>query len=373
MRNNNPASVKYSLLAIALLIGTTIGGGIFGLPYVVSKAGIIIGLFYFLILGGAALLVHLFLAETVLRTRKKQRLVGYAKTYLGSRGKLLITFSTITGTIGVLLAYIIAGGSFLKIVASSFVNWPSFYFNLAFWLICSFFLIFGIKAISRIEVLTNLIFFAVILFILSLCLPNINPQYLPLINREHVFLPFGVILFAFAGWNAIPEIGELLKTRNQRRKIKGIIIVTALIITIFYILFATILAGVSGPSTSTQALSGLVPFLGKKIIFWGALAGAITLADSFLAIGLYLTNTLVYDFGFRKTLALFCSSFLPLFLFLVILGAIEGVSIILIFKKAKQLGDRKPEFKLNVPNSLLYALAGLFLAGAAAQLIYFIK
>ena len=107
---------KTSLLAYASLIGTIIGAGVFGIPYVMSRSGILFSLFYFLILGGVALFLHLAFGEIVLRTKEKHRLIGYAQKYLGKKAKILITFSTLFGTIGALLAYIILGGDFLKII-----------------------------------------------------------------------------------------------------------------------------------------------------------------------------------------------------------------------------------------------------------------
>ena len=37
------------LKALSILLGTVIGAGIFGIPYVIEKSGIIPGFFYFLI------------------------------------------------------------------------------------------------------------------------------------------------------------------------------------------------------------------------------------------------------------------------------------------------------------------------------------
>ena len=47
------------LKAVSIFVGTVIGAGIFGIPYVINKSGIIPGFFYFLILGGVVLLIHL--------------------------------------------------------------------------------------------------------------------------------------------------------------------------------------------------------------------------------------------------------------------------------------------------------------------------
>jgi len=51
---------KNSIFALSILIGTIVGAGIFGFPYVVSKSGVLTALFYFVILGGMMILLHLF-------------------------------------------------------------------------------------------------------------------------------------------------------------------------------------------------------------------------------------------------------------------------------------------------------------------------
>lgn len=376
---------KKFLLALSTLLGTIVGAGIFGLPYVIEKSGIILGLFYFFVLGGAVLLLHLFFGEIVLRTKEKYRLIGYAQKYLGNWGKNLATFSTIFGLVGVLLVYIIIGGNFLKILFSSWLNLDSFYFSLFFGLLCGYFIFRGIKLIAPTELLTNLIFFLIIFLIFFFALPKIDFQNFTLINPSGIFLPYGVILFSLLGWTAIPEIVEILRTPEERQKYQKVIIVAILIAIFLYLFFTSMVIGVSGKQTSPNTLQGLIPFLGQKIIFFIALAAVITLADSFLVIGLYLRNSFIYDFQFPKILASLLTTGLPLILFLIgfrgfietigfvgaLIGAIEGIIIILIFKRAKVLSDRKPEYSLKIPPPLLYFLIVIFILGAVSQIFYY--
>ena len=378
---------KKFYFALAILIGTIVGAGIFGIPYTIQKSGIIPGLFYFFILGGAVLLLHLFFGEIVLRTKEKHRLIGYSQKYLGNWGKVLITISTIVGLVGTLLAYIILGGNFLKILFSPWLNLNSFYFSLFFWLILVYFIFRGIKLIAPTELLTNFIFFSILFFIFCFALPKINLQNFSPINLSNIFLPYGVILFALAGWTAIPEIGEILKTPEERRNYKKVIITSILIAIFFYLFFALTVVGVSGKNTSAEGLQGLLPFLGPKIIFFGAFAAVITLADSFLVIALYLRNALIYDYKFPKWISAFFTTALPLILFLIgfrgfietigfvgtIIGVTEGVIIVLIFKNIKKLGNREPEYSLKIPSILLYFLIAIFILGAISQVVYPLK
>jgi len=378
---------KKFFFAISILLGTIVGAGIFGIPYVIARSGIIPGFFYLLILGGAVLLIHLFFGEIVLRTKGKQRLIGYSQKYLGKWGKLLITIAVIFGVTGALLAYLILAGDFLEILFSPHTNLTSFYFSLIFGVVLSYFIFRGIKLIAPTELFTNLLFFLVIFIIFSLCLPKINFSNLPLFNLPNIFLPYGVILFSLIGWSAIPEIVEILKTAEEKKSLKKIIILGTIIVIVFYILFAAGIIGITGGKTSTDALSGLIPFLGGKIIFLVALAGLITLADSFLILGLYLRNTFIYDLKISKNLAFLIACGLPIILFLIgfrsfigtigfvgtVLGVIEGIMIVLIFKNIKKLGDRKPEYSLKMPQILLYCLMGIFILGAISQIFYYLK
>lgn len=379
---------KNFFLATSLLLGTIIGAGIFGIPYVISKSGIIPGFFYFLILGGVVLLIHLFFGEIILRTKASHRLPGYAKIYLGNWGKILATFSTVFGMIAVLLAYIILGGDFLKILFSSSIlsasRLSSFHFSLIFWLILSLFVFKGIKLIAIAEFFTNLVFILIIFSIFLFSLPKISFQNFNFLNLENIFLPYGVILFALTGWSAIPEMADVLKTTQERKKFKRAIVFSMIIAILLYLIFSFAIIGVSGAETSTDTFSGLISFLNPKIIFLGVLAGVITLADSFLIIGLYLRNALIYDYKFSKNTACLAACGLPLFLFLLgfrqfidviswagsIVGAIEGAIIILIFKKIKTLGDREPEYSLKFSPLLLNTLMLVFILGAVLHLLF---
>ena len=70
-------------LAVFSLVGTTIGAGIFSLPYVFAKAGFFMGLVEFIVLVFIVLLVQQILGEITLRTKGHKRLIGLASNYLG--------------------------------------------------------------------------------------------------------------------------------------------------------------------------------------------------------------------------------------------------------------------------------------------------
>ena len=152
---------KNLFYATATLIGAIVGVGIFGVPYVVAKAGFLIGLLFLFGLGGVALLLHLFYGEIVLRTPGKHRYVGYAGIYLGQWGKRLITFTSVFIFYGALLAYIIVAGKFLGTIFGG----SDFIWSLTFFIICSLAIFFGLRAGAKIEILMSLFLIAVVVFI----------------------------------------------------------------------------------------------------------------------------------------------------------------------------------------------------------------
>ncbi|MEM2772241.1 MAG: aromatic amino acid transport family protein, partial [Candidatus Pacearchaeota archaeon] len=63
--------------AIATVTGTTIGAGIFGLPYVFVKAGFLVGIINMIIIFFAILIINLYTARITLITKKPLELTSY--------------------------------------------------------------------------------------------------------------------------------------------------------------------------------------------------------------------------------------------------------------------------------------------------------
>ncbi|MFH1510027.1 MAG: aromatic amino acid transport family protein [Candidatus Nealsonbacteria bacterium] len=374
---------KNSVFALFIFVGSTVGAGIFGIPYVVSKSGVIPAIFYFLILGGIMLLLNLFFGEIFLRTKENCRLAGLSRKYLGKNYGRLTSFSVFVGLIGALLAYIILGGKFLSILLSSVILVDPFYCSLFFGLILIPFIFKGVKVVAPLEIFTNACFFIIIFIIFILGFPKINFHNFTLIEIPNILLPYGVILFSLAGMSAIPEAEALLKTTKEKKSLKKIIITSFVAMVFLYAFFTFIIVGISGKDTSVDVFQGLIPFLGPEIIFIGSLAAFITLADSFLVIAICLRNSLVCDQKMPKLLANSLVTFLPIILFLIglrgfievigflgtLIGAVEGVIIILLFRKAKELGNHQPEYTINVPKIVLFLCAVFLILGAVIQFV----
>jgi len=378
--------MKQFLLATAVLMSTIVGVGMFGLPYAGAQSGFLIAAVFLIVLTIIMTLLHLFYGEIVSRTKEKHRLVGYADHYLGKGWRNLVTVSTVVGFYGSLLAYIIVGGDFLHLIFSSAINTSSIVFNLIFFVIGAVVVYFGLRLISGLDFLMGFFLVLIIFLFLYLGFNQINIDNLKTFNWSNIFIPYGVILYSLAGMAAIPEIREIF-SENNRKFYKRAIILGTVIPAVLYLIFMGTVIGLTGLNTSDEAIKGLSVLLGEKVVFIGALFGFLATITSFFIIGLYLKETLWYDLKINKNLAWFLTCFVPLILLglgmhnfitiIILLGAlmggIEGTAVVLIYKKAKKLGNQSPDYELKEPAILRYVMILVFILGFIYTLVQIIK
>src|SRR3989344_3960854 len=96
--------------AISILMGTVIGAGVLGIPYVISKSGFTIGLLHLIIIGIIISVISLYLGEIALRTKENHQLTGYVEKYLGKKGKNIMLFVLAFDICAALVAYLVGEG-----------------------------------------------------------------------------------------------------------------------------------------------------------------------------------------------------------------------------------------------------------------------
>lgn len=370
--------------AVAILTGTVIGAGMFGIPYVVSKVGFLIGFIYLIVLGIMVLLITLAFGEIVVRTKKRYQMTGYAKKYLGRWGQRLMAFLLVFGIYGALLAYTIAIGNFLQIIFSPYFGGTAFIYSIIFYVLGSVAILFGLKIVEKFEYFMVLL----LLFIVGLIV-IIGARQIDFGNfvgfgsgLAFIFLPYGVILFSYTGASIIPEMADLLV--DNKKKLKLAIITSMLIAGIVYILFAFVVFGISGSDTSEEAIIGLENFLGQRIIILGAILGILTIATSFFSLGLVLKHIYKTDYKMNNWFSWMLACIAPLIIFILgirsfisvielvgtITGGLQGILILMMFKRAKKKSDVKPVYVLRLPNFVIYILYFIFGGGIIYQVLY---
>jgi len=376
---------KNFFYAVSVLIGTIVGVGIFAIPYVCAQAGMLVGFLYFILIGGAILLLHLFYGEIILRTEGEHRLAGYAEKYLGGWGKKIVGAIIIFEFYGAMLAYLIVGGGFLSTIFNKLLGGSDFLWALIFFALGSLAILFGMRLIGAIEVFMTFFLLVIIGVLFFKGLPHINFGNLTKINLTNFFLPYGIILFSLTGGAAIPEMRQILK--GEEKKLKKAIIWGTTIAVFASFLFGFSIVGITGSLTTQTGIEGLVPFLGDWILMLGAFFGFLAVATSFLIIGLNLRNVFWRDYKINKILAWLLACFVPLVAYLLglinfiviiglvgaIAGGLEGISMILIYRQAKSRGERASEYSLKVSPLFIFGLIFLFALGIIYQFVYLAK
>lgn len=364
--------------ALSVFLGTIIGVGIFGLPYIASKAGFFVVILYFLLITGIIIIIHFFYARICLETKEIHRLPGYVEKYLGENWKKITILVNSFGMTGASIAYLIVGGNFLKFLFAPHFGGNELTYGLIFFCFGAYLIFKGIKNISQIEIFLLFIFFVILFIFFLRAFPFFNFEYLKTMDWQFIVFPYGVILFSLWGLAIVPELKEILNSdKNKLRKVQ---ITGILIAAITYLFFIFVILSVCGPDTSKEAMSGFSGTLGNGVIGLGFIFGIITCFTSFITLGLTLKKTLWYDFGVPKNLSWFIVCFLPLFLYLMelrefidiisITGALaigaEGIIIVFLYN-----AFLKKRFSEKM-NPLFYFLPIFFIAGVCLEIFYFI-
>lgn len=364
--------------ALFMLIGTIIGAGIFGLPYIAAKIGFFPVIIYLIIIAAIVTLMHLLYGEVVLRTNGKHRLVGYAEIYLGIWGKRAATISVILGSCAALLIYIILSGVFLFGFLGDFFGGNPAIYSIVVFLISFLFIAKGIKIVSWIESLLSFLLIGSIFVFLTkgYFLVNVS-NFSFTADWSQFFLPYGVLLFALTGGSIIPELATVLD--DDERRLKKTIIAGTVIPAIIYLLFIAVVFGITGANTTPDAITGLAKVYGDGFVRIGALVGFLAVITSLLAFGINLKKTFQYDYKLSENASLIMALFVPFIIFLTgfndfirvigfsgaVAGGIDGVLIILMYQKADRggKGARTPEYDIATSRPLEYLLIAVFALG----------
>jgi len=362
------------LEALAVFAGTIVGAGIFGLPFIASKSGFGIIIFYFIVLTFLVIAIHLLLAEVSRDTQKICRIPGYAEEYLGKGWRNFSLIVSSTGLIGSLLAYLILGGKFMASYFSSYFNGPEAIFTLIFFALGAILIYKGIKSIAKTEVIMIAIFVLILFLFLTRGLPFLDLKNLATFNPRYLAFPYGAIIFSLWGLTLVPEIKELVE--RNRKQLRLVIISGIILASLCYLSFIFIILGVSGSRTSPDALSGFVSIVGNHAAKLGFVFGLLTVFTSFIALGLTLKKILQYDLKLPEKTSWAIACFSPLFLYFAgiknfievisLTGAIalglEAIIVIFIYKTFL-----KKRFQRQAP-IWIYPLAAFFLIGLALQI-----
>lgn len=367
---------KETFNAMLMVIGGTIGAGFLGIPYAIAKAGFLIGFIQLIGIGIITIVMSLYVAEIILRTRGKFQVVALADRYLGKWGKRIMAIAAFSGMYGALTAYGIGVGSAVSaILGGNPLIWSG-----VFLLIASVLIFKGLKIIEDVEMILVGIIVPFLFIICLSILPGVDLANLAEINWGNAFLPYGVILFACMSYSAIPEVAQVIRKKSDLNKA---ILLGGLIYIFVYIIFAITFVGNFGTTVAGVATLSLPGWIGTL----GNLTSALTMGTVFLILGLVLKDNYIEAFHYNKYLAWVLACIIPFAIVFLIrpdfisvlsvvgifAGGLIGIMLGLIVLKARKSGDRVPEF--TVPGGAITVVITtlLFLIGISLEILFYFK
>ncbi|MCB9799001.1 hypothetical protein H6758_04740 [Candidatus Nomurabacteria bacterium] len=356
------------MYGIALIMSGTIGAGVLGIPYVVSKVGITLGILFIVCLGILMTALNLLVGEIAMRTKQNFQLVGLARRYLGKAGEYLMAIIMYGTLFGVLLVYMIGVGVSLQALFGG----SSELWSYTFFVIGTLLVLAGMRTVKTVELFLQLVILFIVLVIAVFSFDHIELHNFKYTHLAQFLLPYGVILFAFHGTTSVPETYSLF--HKKKADFQQAIIWAGVLNTLVYCLFAFVVVGVTGTATTEIATIGLGEKIGQGALVMGNLFAILAMATSFVITGVALRDSLCWDLKLRKFTSTLLIVVIPLVMFVLgmrqfimaidlvggILISFEVFLILAMYSRAKKIGDMpmgRFAFKSSFTIMALIALA----------------
>lgn len=363
------------------MVGTAVGAGIFGLPYVFVRSGYGLGVCYVIVLGAILMLVNLAYGEVVLATKDSHQFPVYVEKYLGKRWKYLAIASMFIGFYGALAAYLLEVSHLLTALLQPFLGGTELIYLFCYTIVIASTLYIGLRAVSNLEKILMIAMLSLVSILVIAGWPYLHVNNYVIVSGSSFFLPYGVVLFALSAASAVPDMKNILVKRLS--KLKTAIIIGSCIPIVVYIAFTAIVVGITGASTTESSLVGLGQALGKPILIFGSIFGIITMSTSFLMLGLVLKEVYMYDFKWPPLAAWVSVMIPPLLIVLLnwlsfieilgisgaLIGGLDGIMIMKMHRQIHANQDRHSEFTIT-QSRLVHAFSYIVFIGGITYEVY---
>jgi hypothetical protein len=365
--------LKNFLKIAAILAAATVGDGVFALPYVFQQSGWLLGIFYLALLTAIVVIAHLAYLKTLERVNEEERLLGLTKKYLGSWGFGMGFFSIVAGLILSLVAILILGARFTALL---FPAMPALAALISFWLFFALPLLLKGGRVVKLELLGIFCTSAIIILVFAVAWPNVSFGSAPAVNTANAFLPFGVILFALAGWTGIEPAYWIRKKEKIKGSSEAAIAAGTVFSSLLYILFVLGILG-SATAITPDTFSGITgwPIWERTVLF---LLGLLAVWTVSMPISREIKNALEKDLKWNSFTVKSLILFTPLILvllgfnnFLVVVGFVGGLFLSLQYFLIAMVGRRVLELTA-LKKFTLDLIAAIFIIAAVYEIYYFV-
>lgn len=326
---------KKHLTIAAIVAAATIGEGVFAIPYIIQASGWLVALGYFVAVIALVSVAHILYLRTLAAIDERERLLGLARNYFGGTGFWAGFFAIVVGLLLSFVAYLVLGSQFLGILFPGIA--PAIALAV-FWALLAI-LVWGSEGrIAWFEATGIALVSFAILFIFFSGHPAAALSSLPAAVPSNFFLPFGVVIFALAGWTCVEPVYELAYRKDDGRElvVPGAFWLFALgtaFAGLLYWLFAAGVIGTTGMPIAADMVSGITawPLWRKDIL---AAIGLLSVCVVSVPIAREIRGAMEKDLGWNSIASRTVIVLLPLGAvlagfnnFLAIVGFAGGVFI----------------------------------------------
>lgn len=285
--------MRRSVLATGLLAGTIIGAGIFSLPYIFSRLGIGLGFAYLAGFACVYYFLHRMYARILENNPGEHQFFYLAQKYLPRKISRLASWIILGELIFTLTVYLILAPTFADLM---FPGFPYLSLTL-FWVVSSIFIFVGLSIMSIAEIVGIFSVIGIVLVVFfSDGARGLETPLFSSVNLSLLLLPFGPLLFSFAGRPAVHEVMkeyEVSKSEGKPFSFKKAIFWGTAIPAIVYGIFVVSILRLN-PNVSPEALNSL-GFLSPAVLILLGAMGIITLWTSYFVIGANVRDILHDD------------------------------------------------------------------------------
>lgn len=366
------------------MVGSIVGVGVFGLPYVFAQVGYVTGLVVLVVLAVIMTGMLFMYADVVQHTPGEHRFSGDVEIYLGKFWGRVCTVTLAFGFWGAMLAFAVAGGRLLMDLFGLEGTTVETLLGLSVIGLIAALSYQGIRFVARLEVWMLAILAFLFLFIILASLPHANLANLaPTVQGHGLVALYGVVFFALTGGiNAIPEMRSLL---GKRGSLPYAVFLGMVGVTVLYALFTLAVVAVTGSHTSEFAVDALAPYIGNSFRFVGGSLALVCILSAFLVSSIELQNSLHYDNRLGRFPAWALALGIPTLFYLVgvrsfigILGfigavftGVNGILVVMTYERMRATKVCREHVCLEMPKVVTVGLVLLYVFGIIITLFSF--
>ncbi len=286
--------MKNFLLAVGILAGTIIGAGVFSLPYVFTKLGILTGVLYLIAFGLIYYIIHRRYMDILQSEDLEEHHFSYfAKKYLSKFWGKMSSGLVILELVFALTIYLILSKSFAGLIFGEAGIWAV----LVFWALGSV-LIFGRGSLTGWSELIGGLGIILITFLILLAGGQEGTLNVPATQSFDLFyflLPFGPLLFSFSGRAAVSKVVMFHRELPERKRfpLKKVILWGTIIPAFVYFVFVLGVLRIA-PDVSPDTVGGLAGLPYKFLMMIG-ITGLLSLWTSYFVLGDNVYDILRFD------------------------------------------------------------------------------